>query len=80
MGDKETENKEKMTFAQWVVIKAEISSLKKRLEGMDYKTSKYTDGEYDQSEWAAIMGERQELRQRIRDLCAAIEDSPFGAG
>jgi len=80
MGDKEPENKEKMTFAQWVVIKAEISSLKKRLEGMDYKTSKYTDGEYDQSEWSAIVEQRQELRQRIRDLCAAIEDSPFGVG
>ncbi|MCL2798389.1 MAG: hypothetical protein FWD58_10125 [Firmicutes bacterium] len=80
MGDKEPENKGKMSFAQWVVIKAEISSLKKRLEGMDYKTSKYTDGEYKQKEWSAIVGERQELRQRIRDLCAAIEDSPFGVG
>lgn len=45
-----------------------ISELKNQLSTMDYKTSKYVDGEYTEEEWAVIKSERQAIRQQIREL------------
>ena len=46
----------------------QISALKQQLSAMDYKTSKYADGEYTQQEWAAIVMDRKAIRQQIRQL------------
>ena len=48
--------------------KEEMYSLKNQLADMDYKTSKYADGEYTQEEWAKIVTERKAIRERIREL------------
>lgn len=45
-----------------------ILNLKQQLSSMDYKTSKRTDGEYTENEWAAIVAERKRLRNEIRQL------------
>ena len=46
----------------------EINNLKQQLAEMDYKSSKYVDGEYTQEEWAEIVAQRREIRERIREL------------
>ena len=46
----------------------EINNLKQQLAEMDYKSSKYVDGEYTQEEWAEIVAERKAIRERIREL------------
>lgn len=46
----------------------EMGKLKQQLAEMDYKTSKYVDGEYTQEEWAEIVAERKAIRERIREL------------
>jgi len=46
----------------------QIQALKQRLTAMDYKTSKYADGEFTQTEWAAVVAERRTLRAQIRQL------------
>ena len=45
-----------------------ISELKNQLSAMDYKTSKYVDGEYTTEEWAEIVAERNKIRKQIREL------------
>jgi len=50
----------------------QIDALKARLAAMDYKTSKYADGEYTQGEWAAIVAERKAMRQQIGVLESQI--------
>ena len=45
-----------------------IAELKSQLSAMDYKTSKYVDGEYTTEEWAEIVAERNEIRRQIREL------------
>ena len=50
------------------VYQEEMNTLKQQLADMDYKTSKYADGEYTQEEWAKIVTERKAIRERIREL------------
>ena len=50
------------------VYQEEMNTLKQQLGSMDYKTSKYADGEYTQEEWAKIVEERKAIRERIREL------------
>ena len=45
-----------------------MGKLKQQLAEMDYKSSKYVDGEYTQEEWAEIVAERKAIRERIREL------------
>ena len=45
-----------------------IAELKNQLVAMDYKTSKYVDGEYTTEEWAIIVAERAGIRRQIREL------------
>ncbi len=45
-----------------------IAELKNQLAAMDYKTSKYVDGEYTTEEWAEIVAERNKIRRQIREL------------
>ena len=45
-----------------------ISKLKQELLSMDYKTSKYVDGEYTESEWAEIILQRKAIRDKIKEL------------
>lgn len=49
-------------------VKEEIENLKQKLAVMDYKSSKYVDGEYTNEEWAEIVTERKTIRERIREL------------
>lgn len=46
----------------------EMNNLKCKLAEMDYKTSKYVDGDYSDEEWQQIVSERQTIRLRIREL------------
>lgn len=46
----------------------EYDELKQQLSNMDYKTSKYVDGEYTESEWQEIVSERKQIRIRVREL------------
>ena len=46
----------------------EMQKLKQQLADMDYKTSKYADGEYTQEEWTEIVVERKAIRERVREL------------
>ena len=48
--------------------KEEMDTLKQQLADMDYKTSKYADGEYTPEEWQVIVAERKAIRERIREL------------
>ena len=50
------------------VYQEEMNTLKQQLADMDYKTSKYADGEYTQEEWTEIVTERKAIRERIREL------------
>lgn len=45
-----------------------VEELKQQLSNMDYKTSKYADGDYTDKEWQQIVAERKALRKQIRDL------------
>ena len=47
---------------------AKIAAFKAQLAAMDYKTSKYADGDYTQAEWQAIVAERKAIRQQIGAL------------
>ena len=49
-------------------VEDKIAELKNQLVDMDYKTSKYVDGEYTTEEWAIIVAERAEIRRQIREL------------
>ena len=42
--------------------------LKQQLADMDYKTSKYVDGDYTEQEWNLIVAERKRLRNEINNL------------
>ena len=46
----------------------EYEQLKQKLADMDYKSSKYLDGEYSVDEWKEITEERKQIRIRIREL------------
>lgn len=50
------------------LIRNEYHERKKQLSDMDYKTSKYVDGEYTDEEWSEIVAERKSIRARIREL------------
>lgn len=64
----------KLTIEQYQEIpqqelyQQEYYDLKQKLADMDYKTSKYTDGEYTEEEWQEIVNERKAIRIRIREL------------
>lgn len=45
-----------------------ISILKNQLNETDYKAIKYAEGWYTEEEYAPIKAEREELRQKIREL------------
>ena len=53
--------------------KAQIAVLKAQLTEMDYKTSKYADGNYTQFEWQTIVAERNGIRAQIGQLEQAAE-------
>ncbi len=53
--------------------KEEYEQLKQKLIDMDYKSSKYLDGEYSAEEWKEITEERKQIRMRIRELEPYIE-------
>ena len=36
------------------------------LQSMDYKTSKYVDGDYSEEEWSVIVAKRKELREEYK--------------
>ena len=61
---------------------SEIAGVKRILRDMDYKTSKFADGEYTSGEWAEIVAARQELRQRISALETGLAElqQPQNAG
>jgi len=46
----------------------QIAALKAQLAAMDYKTSKYADGEYTEEQWQMIVTERQSIRMQLRAL------------
>ena len=50
------------------LVQIEIEQLTRQLSDMDYKSSKYVDGEYTDDEWAEIVAERKAIRERIREL------------
>lgn len=52
----------------------EINLLKSQLSDMDYKTSKYVDGDYTEEEWQEIVNERKFIRGRIRELEKTLEN------
>lgn len=45
-----------------------LATLKTQLASMDYKTSKYVDGDYTEEQWQEIVAERQAIRAHIREL------------
>ena len=53
----------------------EYNNLKQQLNDMDYKTSKYTDGEYTEEEWQEIVTERKAIRVRVRELEALLNQT-----
>lgn len=55
-------------YSQNQLVEQKISKLKQQLADMDYKTSKYVDGDYTETEWQEIAKERQSIRERIREL------------
>lgn len=52
----------------------EINVLKQQLFDMDYKTSKYVDGDYTEEQWREIVAERKSIREKIRALEAKLEN------
>ena len=63
--------KERKEFS---VEQEEINELKQQLADMDYKTSKYVDGDYTEEQWQEIVNERKAIRTRIRELESLLED------
>lgn len=57
-----------IAYTQKELCELEILKLQNKLAQMDYKTSKYTDGEYTDIEWQKIVAERKSIRERIREL------------
>lgn len=57
------------------VYQEKMNALKQQLADMDYKTSKYADGEYTQEEWAKIVTERKAIREKIRELERLLSDN-----
>lgn len=55
-------------LTQQEIYMQEYQSLKQQLSDMDYKTSKYVDGEYSEEEWQEIVSERKQIRVRVREL------------
>lgn len=55
-------------YSQKTLTEIEIGKLKSELSNMDYKTSKYVDGDYTDAEWQQIIAERKNIRERIREL------------
>lgn len=53
---------------QQELYQQEYDTLKQQLAYMDYKTSKYVDGEYTEEEWKDIVTERKQIRVRVREL------------
>ena len=53
---------------QQELYQQEYNTLKQQLADMDYKTSKYVDGEYTDEEWQEIITERKQIRVRVREL------------
>lgn len=53
---------------QQELYEQEYYNLKQQLTEMDYKTSKYVDGEYTEEEWQEIVNERKQIRVRVREL------------
>ena len=53
---------------QQELYEQEYYNLKQQLTEMDYKTSKYVDGEYTEEEWQEIITERKQIRVRVREL------------
>jgi RNase P subunit RPR2 len=45
-----------------------LQQLLRQLSDMDYKTSKYVDGEYTAEQWATICEERKAIRDQIREI------------
>ena len=54
--------------SQQELYQREYYNLKQQLTEMDYKTSKYVDGEYTEEEWKEIVNERKQIRVRVREL------------
>ncbi|MCH5157524.1 MAG: hypothetical protein J1G02_06605 [Clostridiales bacterium] len=54
-------------------ITARIAELKSNLQAWDYKTSKYLDGNYTDSEWEQIVTQRTEWRDEINRLESELE-------
>lgn len=53
---------------QQELYEQEYQELIRKLADMDYKTSKYVDGEYTEEEWQEIVNERKQIRVRVREL------------
>lgn len=64
----ETKQRDRENYEKQLNFQHQILQLKQQLAEMDYKTSKYADGEYTEFEWAAIVAERKNLRIQIRKL------------
>lgn len=56
-------------------IFCQIQELKQQLADWEYKTSKYTDGEYTEEEWAEIKAQRKQWREQIRQLEKELEEN-----
>lgn len=55
-------------YTQEELEQQEMDELKQQLSDMDYKTSKYVDGDYTEEQWQEIVAERKAIRERIRKL------------
>ncbi len=64
-----------MDYGTWMRMNAETASLKEALKGMDYKTSKYADGDYTPAEWSAIVAERKNIRAKIQSIEFVIAEN-----
>ncbi len=53
-------------------IEFEIFTKKCKLSELDYKTSKYVDGDYSEAEWQTIVAERKNIRNEINNLEAML--------
>lgn len=58
---------------QQELYEQEYQELIRKLVDMDYKTSKYVDGEYTEEEWQEIVNERKQIRVRVRELETLID-------
>jgi hypothetical protein len=55
-------------FPQPIQSEIQLNKLKSQLSALDYKTSKYADGDYTAEQWAAVVNERKAVREQIRQL------------